>query len=93
MDEKIKKFLDEQGEDRPIMAIRHVGSRIEIWPLGTSAPLVMEVKDSERVYTFTELNRMTVVQLRDIAAALGLVVGGRKKATLVANIISVQADR
>lgn len=87
----IKEFLKEKKENRPIMSIRQVGERIEIWALGAMEPLVYVLPKEIPVYSSAELSRKLAPELKAIAEEMGLPVKGRKKATLIANILYAQA--
>ena len=80
MDEK-QKIAKEMGIDKPVMALRHVGNRIELHLYGESAPRVVDKNVLD-----DGLESMRVGQLRSVASGLGIVSGRMKKADLIAAI-------
>ncbi len=124
MDEKIKQFLDQKKVDRPVLSMRQVGNRIEIYLLGGGPPLVYQEKQdpasqdpavvhqrpcvdtgdggSRRElegtslaqpagpYTSAQLSKMKMPELKKMAGSLGIPVKGRKKITLITNILKAQ---
>ncbi len=119
MDEKIKQFLDQKKVDRPVLSMRQVGNRIEIYLLGGGPPLVYQEKQDPASqdpavvhqrpcvdtgdgregtslaqpagpYTSAQLSKMKMPELKKMAGSLGIPVKGRKKITLITNILKAQ---
>lgn len=83
MDEK-QKIAKQMGIDKPIMSLRHVGSRIELHLYGEASPRII-MRESEIVFE-DGLESMRVGQLRSLVSDLGIVPGRMSKADLIAAI-------
>jgi hypothetical protein len=84
MDEKEAEIIRQMGVDKPVMSIRHVGSRMEIHLYGEAGPRIVE---SETGYTPAVLSKKKVSELKALAALLGVKVSGKVKADLIAAIV------
>jgi len=78
---KMNQVLDQlraEGNNKPVMSYRHIGSRIEVHLLGEYEPRVFEEEKAN-----IDATRLTVKELQKIAKNLGIDPAGMKKADLI----------
>jgi hypothetical protein len=86
MDEKTKEIIREVGGGKPYYYCRQVGNRrIEIFFVGDDGPTSFELEAPEEE-AGKPLVKMTMVELREIAADLGIKPRKMRKADLLAAI-------
>jgi len=95
MDKKDAEIVRQMGIDKPVMSIRHVGSRIEIHLYGEDKPRVAipveeSTEEQKKADRLAVLQNMKVIELKTLAAELGMEAGRMKKADLIAAILEVE---
>lgn len=97
MDPKVREVMKREKINRPVLAYRMVGSRVEMHLLGdkgyTSFPIeAKEVKPTEEAYKSKTLSHKTVAELKEIAKGLEIKTSKKNKINLITAILEKQTE-